>query len=217
MRTIYVVDVCDAMSNQFSKDFLDLVAHISQHLSSDDTRLLAFREGLPTRLQEEKPLIVLQQMINQQIIAENKLKDFEAALKVAGRKDLAECVRKFSKKKKGGLSTEGTPISEFEKLNLAMCATKSQAHLSHVHVQQLLQSLEHYLPHQLQAVAELREAKEKCAEVCKIIKSVAKACELGHPEECVGSDDDCSSLSSTLSNRGEWLAPWYALQRRSWG
>ena len=205
VRILGKLDVCTgdgAMSQQF-RDFRDLVSFISQQISSSETRLLAFREGLPDALHEEKPLIVLKYMINQQIIAENKLKEFETALKGISRKDLAECVRKFSKRKKAASSVDRNPISEFEKLNLAWGTTKLQAHLSHIHVQQLLQSMERHGGVPNHAVAELREAAEKCAEVCKTLKSVAKACAVSHPDECVGSDDDCSSPSSTLSNRGE--------------
>ena len=194
------------MSRQF-RDFRDLVCFISQELSSDQTRELAYREGLPDSLHEEKQLIVLKYMINQQIIGENKLKEFEAALKGINRKDLAEHVRKFQKKKKAGPSVDRNPISEFEKLNLHMGTAKFQAHLTHIHVQQLLQLMERRgsVPHQ--AFTELRETVEKCADVCKSLKSVAKACAVSSPDECGGSDDDCSSTSSTLSNRGNYTNP----------
>ena len=192
------------MSHQF-RDFRDLVGYVSQHISKDETREPAFRKGLPNSLHEEKPLIVLRYMMNQGILAENKLKEFETALKEIGRKDLAECVRKFSKRKKQGPTMDPNPISESEKLNLAMSGTKIQVHLSHVHVQQLLQSVmdqQGGVPHQV--ITDLHEAEEMCAEVCKLFKRVAKACEVSHPEECVCSDDDCSSLSSTPSSKGEY-------------
>lgn len=182
------------------RDFRDLVSHVSQQITSYDTRLLVFREDLPDRLEEEKPLIVLKYMINEQKISENKLKEFETALKGICRKDLAECVRKFSKRKKPTPVEERNQTSEIEKLGLGV--TKLQAHLSHVHVRQYLLAMEQNGTFPPQALAELREAEQNCAEACRRLHRVAKMCAASHPDECVGSDDECSSLSSTLSNRG---------------